>query len=712
MKSPVIALTALPLLLIVGFAAADPGQGPKAAAQEESGDSGSSVDLSQASVTKLENGLQVAIQATPGAPSVSVCTAIEAGSRLDPLSAPGAHRVLAEILKDGGYRSSSQDYAALVARRGGTSGVTVERDATVFCTMAPAAELGLALWVTAGRFTPAALTSDELSTVVAGLAERSEQEDAEIFTGRAPTRLRKMAFLGSFEYAHPTLAHADELDTISLETLRGLHGKQYVAERAVVAISGGFTEAEAKALIKEHLATIRAGSPAPTQRVELTAQSTPRFSMAEDPSTKTPAAWYGWVAESEADERAMEAALSLLVSDSRLSKKLVKQTRAAKSLRFLPDELSDPGAPALLRLEVVGSNSRSLGIIEASLDKELRDLGLVGPSEEEVTWVRKELAREAAHQLDTSLGRASALSQGMLAGRRSDQILAPLSADYSGPEITRERIQKAALSLLAPHRRSTVEVYPKGWQDPWQAPMPLYHIVEKGHTLTSIAQRYGTSVAVITKMNGISQNKPIYPGDKLKVPRGKVKKERPLRTHVVRRGDTLSGLAVKYGVNVRGIAEQNGMGSKQTIRTGETLQIPWGSKSDQSKNSNKSSGGSSGSSDASSGSSTTTHKVTSGETLSGIAHKHGVSTVALARANGISHKAMVRVGQTLNVPPRGTGKTEAAPAKIVTYTVKKGDTLSGIAARHHVTVAELTVANQMSRKATLRPGQELKIPQK
>src|SRR5690606_36955231 len=113
---------------------------------------------------------------------------------------------------------------------------------------------------------------------------------------------------------------------------------------------------------------------------------------------------------------------------------------------------------------------------------------------------------------------------------------------------------------------------------------------------------------------------------------------------------------------------------------------------------------------SSTGSASSTYVVKPGDTLSQIAAGQGVSTVALARANGISHKAMVRVGQTLNVPPRGTGKGSAPEA--ITYVVQKGDTLSGIAAKHGVTVAAVSSENQLSRSATLHPGQKLKIPKK
>ncbi len=66
-----------------------------------------------------------------------------------------------------------------------------------------------------------------------------------------------------------------------------------------------------------------------------------------------------------------------------------------------------------------------------------------------------------------------------------------------------------------------------------------------------------------------------------------------------------------------------------------------------------------------------TYKVKSSDTLSGIALKFGTTVANLANLNGITNPDRVSVGQLLYV--KGTAKTK-------TYTVKAGDTLSGIAA--------------------------------
>lgn len=681
------------------------GSSVESASADEIAHSRSGADPSLQQVEQIvgPHGLVFWSQLLERAPTVTVCSAFDAGTVHDSPDAPGVHRVLARMLESGGYRSQDGHYGRLVEERGGRNEALVSADHVSFCTTLPSPELGLALWVAGSRFSGQALTEGRLRETVAALALEAEERDSHVLSGRAPDRLRRMALLGSPKWGRPALATSDQLDAVTLEQVRAAHDEAYVAARARIAIVGGGRRIEVEQALSEYFEAVRPGERSAAS-VELLPQHTTRFSMAEDRSAAHPAVWYAWVAQGESQRSALNAALSLLLSDSRLGSRLLGGTRPATGFELVLAEPT-PG-PAVATLHVQGRGSRSLGIIESELERQIRNLAQAGPTAAEWQELLEQRRARLTQALITSHDRAEQLSRLTLFGASPRELLAPLDQEFVPELPSTAQIKQAAAELLATERRSMVEVYPKGWQDPWQVPMPLYHIVESGQTLGAIARRYGTSVAVIEKMNGISRSHSIYPGDKLKVPRGLVKKPRAPRTHQVHRGDTLSGLAVKYGVSIRDIANANGMGSKQTIRTGETLNIPWPSSETKAESTQSSSASDAAATQSTQGQGT--HIVQSGETLSGIALRAGVSTSALARANGLSHDAMVRVGQKLTLPPRGTGKPQAAVETI--YVVQKGDTLSGIAKKHGVTVAALTVANRMSRKSTIRPGQKLKIP--
>lgn len=103
--------------------------------------------------------------------------------------------------------------------------------------------------------------------------------------------------------------------------------------------------------------------------------------------------------------------------------------------------------------------------------------------------------------------------------------------------------------------------------------------IQPGDTLYEIAQRYDTTVARLVRVNGLPGNgNLIYAGALLKVPSSGANSESgsssgPVRHRVVI-GDTLSGIAHKYGVPAHRIARRNNLPSSLIVRLGETLVIP------------------------------------------------------------------------------------------------------------------------------------------
>jgi LysM repeat protein len=97
------------------------------------------------------------------------------------------------------------------------------------------------------------------------------------------------------------------------------------------------------------------------------------------------------------------------------------------------------------------------------------------------------------------------------------------------------------------------------------------------------------------------------------------------------------------------------------------------------------------------------HTVRWGETLSGIAWRYGLTTQELADANGITNRHWIYAGQKLLIP--GTPQSDS-----VEYKVKSGDTLSGIAAKYGVTTWEIAQRNGLWNPNLLFVGQKLAIP--
>lgn len=108
------------------------------------------------------------------------------------------------------------------------------------------------------------------------------------------------------------------------------------------------------------------------------------------------------------------------------------------------------------------------------------------------------------------------------------------------------------------------------------------------------------------------------------------------------------------------------------------------------------------------------HYVRRGETVSVIARRYGTSVSAIARANRLGRNYLIRVGQRLRIPGRGSSYTSYEPRSLtkegeqLVYSVKKGDNLYNIAKSFNTTVQEIKNRNDLQSNI-LRVGQKLVI---
>jgi LysM repeat protein len=108
-----------------------------------------------------------------------------------------------------------------------------------------------------------------------------------------------------------------------------------------------------------------------------------------------------------------------------------------------------------------------------------------------------------------------------------------------------------------------------------------------------------------------------------------------------------------------------------------------------------------------------TYTVRPGDTLSGVAASHRVSVASLAAANGIGDVHRVFAGTKLRIPGPGTTAAPRAGASVpaaTTYVVRSGDRLADIAARFRTTVAALAKANGIRNPSVVRIGAKLVVP--
>jgi LysM repeat protein len=223
------------------------------------------------------------------------------------------------------------------------------------------------------------------------------------------------------------------------------------------------------------------------------------------------------------------------------------------------------------------------------------------------------------------------------------------------------------------------------------------HRVEPGDTLIRIAERYGVWLSDLLALNELALDSVIFAGEDLLIPgSGAVPASEPQPEWVpytVQPGDTLGSLAAALGVTVAALVEANRLPDPDFLVAGATITLP---------------GRPQGPREAPPP--TVSHAIQPGESLSSIAERYGVTVLDLIEANSIANLDLIRIGDVIRIPGSaiGAGAPAAQPQRV--HRVQPGESLSAIAARFGVSVADLAEANGIGSDRIIHPGQVLVVP--
>ena len=168
-----------------------------------------------------------------------------------------------------------------------------------------------------------------------------------------------------------------------------------------------------------------------------------------------------------------------------------------------------------------------------------------------------------------------------------------------------------------------------------------FHKVRRGQTLGSIAQRYGTSIRALQRLNGLKSAHLIRIGQRLRVPvRGQGRQPAARRlardapremTHTVRPGESLDRIARRYKTTVAALKKRNGIKNAALIPIGKKLRVSANSRGKATARYVK-------------------HRVRQGQTLGSIARRYGIKVAVLKRLNDVKNVKRLQIGQVLRIP--------------------------------------------------------------
>ena len=174
--------------------------------------------------------------------------------------------------------------------------------------------------------------------------------------------------------------------------------------------------------------------------------------------------------------------------------------------------------------------------------------------------------------------------------------------------------------------RFTSSVFLNGASEatPTKSPDAIRYTVKRGDTLWGIAKKFGVTVSAVVKANNIRNPNLIYVGEVFIIPHMTSAESFEYTLYTVRRGDTLWGISRKFGTSINSIVALNGIKNPNLIYVGEVFKIP-SAHSEQA----------------------VIYTVKRGDTLWGISRKFGTTVENLVKLNSVRNPNLIYVGEKL-----------------------------------------------------------------
>lgn len=174
--------------------------------------------------------------------------------------------------------------------------------------------------------------------------------------------------------------------------------------------------------------------------------------------------------------------------------------------------------------------------------------------------------------------------------------------------------------------RFTSSVFLNGANEvtPTKSPDAIRYTVKRGDTLWGIAKKFGVTVSAVVNANNIRNPNLIYVGEVFIIPHMTSAESFGYTLYTVRRGDTLWGISRNFGTSINSIVTLNGIENPNLIYAGEVFKTP-SARSEQ----------------------TVIYTVKRGDTLWGISRKFGTTVENLVKLNSVKNPNLIYVGEKL-----------------------------------------------------------------
>lgn len=362
----------------------------------------------------LPNGLVALFNEDHSSPTIGTMVSYQFGAKNEPDGKLGWAHLCEHLMFEGSQNVPHGEFMSTIRSIGGSSvrwGETGE-DRTVYYHTIPSNQLETWMWLESDRMNnPFAFTDSTRMAAMKGAIKAERQQARENIPYGFANTLTLAALYG------PTLRdplHSQvDVDRASFGAVRAFCEPFYVPGNAVVAISGDFETAKARALVEKYFGSIKRGTvpkPAEVRPEPLTGD---RRLVLEDARARAPylrLAWAG-VGFAHPDRQALLALATALQGDrtSGLTKALTVDRPLATQVSVIHADMRDGG---VFQIEVFPRDSTQLGVLEDAVDSVLRAFKTAPLNERALMRFKRANAVLAITSLQPRYMRADTLAQG------------------------------------------------------------------------------------------------------------------------------------------------------------------------------------------------------------------------------------------------------------------------------------------------------------
>ncbi len=404
----------------------------------------------------LDNGMQVVVIEDHRAPVATQMVWYRVGSADEPHGHSGIAHFFEHLMFKATDKLSDGAFSKIVAANGGSDNAFTSYDYTAYHQRIAADRLDLVMGMEADRMRNLVLTGEVVDTERRVILEERNQR-----TDNSPQALfgeqMQAALYLNHPYGVPVIGWRHEIESLGVDDARAFYDRYYAPDNAILVVAGDVDPDEVRLLAEKHYGPIKPSGRPPEARAQEPPQLAPRRLVMRDPQVRQPYVLRTYLADSYDPANPREAAaLDILaeVLGNGITSRLARTIQLERKIAIDTGAYYSPVRRDMGEFTVYGvpAPGQDLATVEAAIDEVLAGIIETGPTEEELSRIKRLSRASRIFAQDDVSAQAQRYGSALAVGRTVADVRNWPEAVQS---VTAEDVRAAAAKFLVPERSVT-----------------------------------------------------------------------------------------------------------------------------------------------------------------------------------------------------------------------------------------------------------------